>query len=781
MLLITDNMKTFLLLILVLLMNFLNSNVQAQNKTFPLLAKSWNFCAAHDPISFPAQVPGNIFLDLQHNHLIQDPLLGTGEEKAQWVSHQDWEYKAQGIQCPVLEKDQKLWLHFPELDTYCDVYWNNQMVLRADNAFLHWSVDITNRIENQNELRIVFYSPYKIAEQKLKKLDYPVPGDSLRAVTRKPQYEFGWDWGPKLAGCGIRQAPYFQVLSPIHIATSQLKLPRKASAPIELTVDVSLSNSNNCEIQVLDVTDSEFQLVRQAAQNGKNTLTFNLPIFQNWGPNQGLPALRNIQVNLLFNGQCIDQKNYRTSPRSIDLVQEKDQWGTSFYFKLNDKKIFIKGANYIPIRYFHEQATEADYRMLMERCQAANINMLRVWGGGIYEPDIFYDLCDEYGIMVWQDFMYACSMYPGDPGFMESVQKEAEQHVKRLSHHPCMALWCGNNENSEGWERWGWKMGLHPNQEKKIQRAYNKLFLKTLPNTVKQYADIPYWPSSPLWGRGDARSLVEGDSHYWGVWHDAENFEVLQTKIPRFMSEFGMQSYPSQEVQNEMCQSPEFHPKDPGIVMHQKHNRGFSLMHQYMQYWHPTGETLMHQDYAKLTQYVQAEGMTLGIEAQRRHSDKCGGTMFWQLNDVWPSFSWSAMDWHFQPKPFLEQLTYAYGPYLASGEWNGKEWSLYIINEWSTMPNTHIVIQYKKGDQILNQWELDQGIETKAQVVFKTKEIKPELDAYFVVICEHPQLPSGKYERRMKSKGISEKFMVPISENGIWSCAPMPIKVTEGE
>ncbi len=768
------------LILLSFLFQTLLFQMNAQEKKISLEQYAWEFSAANDPIKFSATVPGNVFIDLEKNGLIQNPLLGMGEEKAQWVSHQDWEYSVSNIPAPNISKNQLVFLHLPELDTYCDVFCNGQLISRTDNAFIHWKIDITAYLQPLNHFKFVFYSPYKIAQQKLKKIAYPIPGDSIRAVTRKPQYEFGWDWGPKLAGCGIRQIPFFEICNEVFLKETYLKLGKTSEDPLELNLEIAPTSNHHVSIQVMDVTEGDTEILSQVLTQEKNKFYFELPISHEWefGP-CALSSLRNIQVRLYVDGQLETVKDFRTAPRTIQLVQEKDKWGTSFYFKLNHKKIFIKGANYIPIKYFHEQATENDYRILMERCKAANINMLRVWGGGIYEPDIFYNLCDEYGILVWQDFMYACSMYPGDEAFLESAKLEAEEHVKRLSHHPCMALWCGNNENSEGWERWGWKMGLNPSQEKKLQRAYDNLFLKTLPNTVEKFSNLPYWPSSPLWGRGDSRSLVEGDSHYWGVWHDAENFEVLMTKIPRFMSEFGMQSYPSQEVQDEMCTDGKFHIKDPGIVQHQKHNRGFSLMHQYMQYWHPTGEVLKHEDYALLTQYVQAEGMTMGIEAQRRHSDKCGGTMFWQLNDVWPSFSWSAMDWHFQPKPFLEQLTYAYGPFLASGEWNGKEWSLYIINEFPNLNQTQISISYKKGEHVLKQWTVISDIKSESQVVFKTKEIKPEIDAYFEITCTHPDLPNQSYKRIMKSKGISESFLVPCIENGYWSCAPMRIKTTE--
>jgi beta-mannosidase len=375
--------------------------------------------------------------------------------------------------------------------------------------------------------------------------------------------------------------------------------------------------------------------------------------------------------------------------------------------------------------------------------------------------------------LVWQDFMFACSMYPGDEGFLNSVQIEAEQQVKRLSHHPCMALWCGNNENSEGWERWGWQMGLSDKSQKSLQKAYDDVFLKLLKNTTNNFSTTAYWPSSPEWGRGDAKSLKEGDCHYWGVWHDAEPFESLDIKIPRFMSEFGMQSFPSEQVLNEMCDTQPCNEKDPGKLIHQKHNRGFQLMHQYMKYWHPTGEGLMSKDYGVLTQYVQAEGITMGIEAQRRHSDKCGGTLFWQLNDVWPAFSWSAMDHRFNKKPLMEQLTYAYAPYLASLEKNNGKISIYFINENAKLENANITVQYLEKEAIVKEWTNSKTIESGSTVVWKDNQIKPKIDSRFNIIIHHPQLPGGKYTRTIKGTHPSNQFLVPFIDKNGWTCQPL--------
>jgi beta-mannosidase len=291
--------------------------------------------------------------------------------------------------------------------------------------------------------------------------------------------------------------------------------------------------------------------------------------------------------------------------------------------------------------------------------------MLRVWGGGIYESDMFYSLCNELGILIWQDFMFACSMYPGDAKFLESVQKEAEQNVRRISYHPCMALWCGNNENAEAWSNWGWKTGLSTSSVSAIDSEYNQLFNQLLPGIVGHFSNLPYWPSSPQFGRGNQESLNVGDSHYWGLWHDAQPFSVLETKVPRFMSEFGMQSFPSEDVLKLMSPLAPYDMNSEGIKLHQKNARGFGLMKQYTEQWHPKASELPVPEYAKLTQEMQAEGMCRAIEVQRS-SPRCGGTLYWQLNDVWPSFSWSSIDVLGKEKIFHQKLKESYAPQLLT-------------------------------------------------------------------------------------------------------------------
>ena len=741
--------------------------------------QDWTFSAANDSHAMAANIPSNVFSDLLLNGKIKNPLLGSTEKEVQWVSQQDWEYQAlfdiNQAQWKQIASGNECTLILPEIDTYADIWLNGRWILRTDNAFVTWKLDIRDFIQlGKNNIRILLHSPYKIAQEKLKLLPYPIPGDNIRAVTRKPQYEFGWDWGPSLAGCGIRQQPYIHFPMPGEIKDTWLTLPTVNNNAFTLNATIQ----EHRVPLIAKIKDDQGNLIKEWVIDSTRQqvqIAFEIKDVPKWYPNgKGNPHLISLEFEIWSDQEnLVDRKTISTGFRTVELIQEKDQWGKSFYFKINGEKVFMKGANYIPIQFFHEQATTEDYETLIKKCKEANINMLRVWGGGIYEPDIFYDLCDQNGILVWQDFMFACYMYPGDEAFLKSVELEAEQQVKRLSHHPCMALWCGNNENSEGWEKWGWQMGLTEKNKKSIQQAYNNVFLKLLKKTTEKFSTTAYWPSSPQWGRGDARSLQEGDCHYWGVWHDAEPFEVLETKIPRFMSEFGMQSYPSEEVLQDMCDSSPCNEKDPGKLVHQKHNRGFQLMHQYMKYWHPTGEGLISRDYGLLTQYVQAEGITMGIEAQRRHSDRCGGSLFWQLNDVWPAYSWSAIDYRFHPKPLMEQLTFVYAPFLASIEMNKGQVNLYLINENPLLEDANITIQYLEKEAIVKQWTLQKNIPLGSHIVWKEQSIKPKVDSQFLISVYHPSLPDGKYQRMIKGTHSSQQFMVPKIENNHWSCGPL--------
>jgi beta-mannosidase len=667
----------------------IGATVVAQNN-LPVqkMQLNWKFTQADREEWLEAKVPGCVHTDLIRHQIIEHPFYGTNEGKCQWVGETDWTYETEPFDLSEEQLNNEiLRLRFNGLDTYADVFINNVQVLQADNAFRSWEVDAKGILTEQgNVIRIVFKSPLPIAEKKLKELPYPLPYEPIRAVVRKPQFHFGWDWGPKLITCGITKdielIAYDEArLEDVYISSQRIK-EHKAEMLATFRIHAAKAGSYTLHFEIektLDAWTTEVKL-----NKGVNTIELPFEIenpLKWWCNDLGNPNLYTFNTQLQSNGLAIDTRKIRSGIREVKLVREKDRIGESFYFQLNGLDVFAKGANMIPFRFFPGEATEADYRALLQSCKDAHINMIRIWGGGVYEDDIFYDLCDEYGIMVWQDFMFACAMYPGDAQFIASVTAEAEEQTIRLRNHPCIALWCGNNENAEGWERWGWQRGLSDKEKTDILKAYSDVFQKTLPDIVKKNTSSSYWESSPRYGRADKRSFTEGDSHYWGLWHDEEPFEGLLQKVPRFMSEYGMQSFPSDEVLREMMVGDDFSFDNPGVQQHQKHNRGFKLMDKYMQYWYPKVSTDSLLFYSKMTQEVQAEGIGMGIEAHRRAMPRCMGTLYWQLNDVWPSFSWSGMDYKGNAKRLHEHLKVVYAPQLISCIVEDEQLYIYWISD----------------------------------------------------------------------------------------------------
>lgn len=665
----------------------------------------WKFTQADSIAWLPAEVPGCVHKDLIRNGRIKDPFLSTNERDCQWVENKDWMYQTESFDVPDdLIKSDAVSLLFNGLDTYASVYLNDQLILTSDNAFRTYEVDVRKLLKRKNNvLRLLFQSPIRVAPAKIKQLPYPLPGAAERAVTRKPQFHYGWDWGPRLVTSGITGTIELHAWNHARLKDIYVRQNSVSEEKADLTAlfEVESVTEDPCSLFFQISPQGDFWSTAITLKKGVNKveLPITIPWPKRWWCNDmGNQNLYTFDCYLSKGRKLLDQKQIRTGIRSLELQTEKDSIGENFQFVLNGFPVFVKGANYIPIAYFPASAKEEDYRMLLFKCKEAHFNMLRVWGGGVYEKDLFYRLCDEYGIMVWQDFMFACSMYPADSNLIKTVIPEAEEQTIRLRNHPCIALWCGNNENAEGWEKWGWQQGLTGDQKFRTWRAYKDLFDLTLKPIVKRNTNTPYWESSPLYGRSDKRSLTEGDSHYWGVWHDAEPFEVLKEKIPRFMSEFGFQSFPSNEVLKQMISGSGLNLNDQGILQHQKHPRGFQLMDEYMKRWYPGVSTDSMETYRMLSQVVQAEGICMGIEAHRRNRQVCGGTMYWQLNDVWPSFSWSSIDYKGNDKLLFSMLRKIYEPQLISPVIENDRLKIYWISD-----------NYIKEDTLLMRYAVYNG------------------------------------------------------------------------
>ena len=354
------------------------------------------------------------------------------------------------------------------------------------------------------------------------------------------------------------------------------------------------------------------------------------------------------------------------STNNIKLVQQKDSTGTSFYFEEGGKPIYCKGANWIPADMFVTRIKKADYRKMLISAKNANMNMLRVWGGGIYEADDFYDLCDSLGIMIWQDFMFAGGMVPGDDHFFNNVKEEVKYQLGRLRHHPCIVLWCGNNEIDEAWNNWGWQQqfNLHGNDSAKIYSDYKRFFNDSLKKWVDEFDGTrPYITTSPMHGWGHNESFIEGDSHYWGTWWGLEDWESFKTKTGRFISEYGMQAMPNMNTINSFTRPEEQNLQSPVIQAHQKANEGFKKLDHYLTRYFIDSvklSKLSFADYTYLTQCLQYYFLKNSIAVHRSKYPVNMGTLVWQLNDCWPVASWSITDYSRQPKAAWYAVKEAY-------------------------------------------------------------------------------------------------------------------------
>ena len=739
----------------------------------PIIQKlhtNWEFKSQHDSIWHSASVPGNVFSDLLDNQMIEDPFVLNNEEKAQWVSDSTWVYKTRfELTNDVLEK-KHIELHFEGLDIYAKVYVNDSLLLSTNNAFRHFEVSVKSILKEKNELKIEFERSSIAEEKEKRKLKYNLP-EGNRIFTRKAQFQYGWDWGPKLNTIGIWKDIYIKawdetIIKEVYLQQTNYS-KEKAEFAAQLKIESSLKKSAEIQIEINDTIYRE-----KIGLQGK-IFDYVVPIKIEkpklwWPHNLGDPYLYTLNIKLIVDGKIVDEKKLKHGIRDVELVTKKDSIGESFYFKVNDVPVYAKGANYIPQNSFQNKVTGQHYKKLLNDVVDANMNMLRVWGGGIYENAIFYDLCDEKGILVWQDFMFACAMYPGDEEFLTNVEAEAKHQVKRLRNHASIALWAGNNENYEGWKRWGWQNGRSEDEKKQIWNDYLALFDTILPNVVEEFSTTSYWESSPKYGRGNPNYKTEGDAHDWWVWHDAYPFEHFEQNIPRFMSEFGFQSFPSVEVINYINQKDSIDIHTDAIKSHQKHLRGFQLIDEYMKrdYLVPTKD----EDYVYVSQLLQAKGITMGIEAQRRAKPTTMGSLFWQLNDCWPSISWSSIDYFGNWKALHYKAKKSFKNILISTEKTKYDYDTYIIND--SLVDVKGTLQLKIIDFYGKEiWSNSEEIIVKANSSQKVYHI-PQVDIYeagYVYVIEFNKAKSLYYFAKPKDlelpKASIEKKIIK-TENG---------------
>lgn len=639
------------------------------------LSGAWQLRQAGEKQFYPGQVPGGVHTDLIAAGAIPDPFFGDNELRVMWVAEKDWQYSREFSVSDALLKEERVYLVCDGLDTLGKVELNGHELGRFENMFRQYRWEVKGLLKlGINTLVFTFDSPVQYAKEHEAKfaLTGVQPWSILGGpYLRKAPCHFGWDWGPMLPPVGIwkdlrLEGHSIARLQDVHlrqrldgnkgVLTADVKLDRWGSAPLLARMRVTAPGGKTWEQTV-------------PVDGGTGTVQVEVPQPELWWPNgYGEQPLYSVAISLLSGEYALDARSYKIGFRTIELRRDPDQWGETFIFWVNGVPVFAKGADWIPADSFPTRISDQYLEGLIRDSAAAHMNMLRVWGGGFYEEEEFYDLCDRYGILVWQDFVFACNKYPEDEDFFQNVKVEAVENVRRLRHRASLALWCGNNEMEQGWVDWGWnKPSDYSNQRLKI--AYDRMFHHLLPGIVAaEDPDRTYWPSSASSGLpfSEPNGQQRGDCHYWDVWHGRKPFTAYRSQYPRFMSEFGFQSLPPFETVQAYAEEKDWNMTSYIMEHHQRSFKGNGLMISQM-----TDTFRMPKDFPMLvylSMVLQAEGIRYGVEHWRRHKDRVGGILYWQLNDCWPVASWSSIDYFGRWKALHYAARRFFAPVLLSIE-----------------------------------------------------------------------------------------------------------------
>ncbi|WP_206245504.1 beta-mannosidase [Novosphingobium terrae] len=661
---------------------------------------------------FPAHVPGSVQQDLIASGQVPDPFLGQNEGAIQWAGLTDWQYRTAIAATPEMLARGHVDLVLDGLDTFAQVTLNGVKLLATDNAHRQWRVPVKDVLHpGENTLEIHFASPIRTLQPMVLKEAHPLPGeyDSIYGdepegkqtspYIRKPKYHYGWDWGPRIVNIGPWRKVHLQAWDSARIETMRVTQEALGDASARLTASFDIQADH----------DGPFALrATIAAPDGSPAVPFerhvdlvaglnhvSLPLDiahpQRWWPaGCGAQPLYTVAGTLSDTSGALGSVTHRIGLRKVDLLREKDDHGRGFAFRVNGVPIFAKGANVIPFDSFPARVTPAKIRSLLSAARDANMNMLRVWGGGIYPDDAFYDAADELGLMVWQDFMFGGAVTPPDPAYRENVRIEAEQQVARLQAHPSLVLWSGNNEVLSGWDSWddrkSFKKAIGADEQEKVGVGMAILFDGVLRKAAEEGdPDAVYWPGSPSANYEDkADQDHNGDRHYWDVWGGKKPVESYLDACPRFMSEYGLEAMPDMKTIRAFAGKGPLAIGSPVLRAHQKFLKGEGndrlLDYIGQRYGKPRDVAEM----VYLSQVMQAEGIELAALHHRACRPVTMGSLYWQLNDVWPSISWSSIDSAGRPKALQYHAKRFYAPLAVAAAHAGGKTSLSLISDATT-------------------------------------------------------------------------------------------------
>lgn len=699
------------------------------------LHEGWKFRQARLTNWYPATVPGVVHTDLLQNKIIEDPFFRLNERGLQWIDKEDWVYETCFTLAADMMRKENMELVFEGLDTYADVYLNDECILKADNMFRRWSIPVRQYIREENNiLKVYFHSPVKIDVPKWDALPYQYPASNdqsengglfnkkISIFARKAGYHYGWDWGPRLVTSGIWRPVYIRAWSDLRINDVFIEQKEVGAGRAVIAGHVELDADKDMDGVLVTITDEATGRVlgewQADLKRGTNRVTVDFVLHKPklwWSNGLGEPFLYRFRTDIIAGGELLDSKTERVGIRSLKVVHQPDKDGHTFYIELNGRPVFAKGANYIPSDNFLPRVTPENYKRTILDAAGVNMNMLRVWGGGIYENDVFYDLCDEHGIMIWQDFMFACSMYPAEGALLDNIHQEAVDNVKRLRNHACIALWCGNNECQDAWLGWGWKCEIERQNKEyadKIWAQYRQQYHVTLPGVVREYAPGTfYWPSSPFAFEGEMSGTTDGDRHYWSVWHGKAPISDYDSEKSRFFSEYGFQSFPEFDSVKRYAPYPEDWDIRSEVMM--SHQRGGD---------HANGliETYLLNEYKKprdfraflyMNHVLQGDAIKTAIESHRRQMPYNMGTLFWQHNDCWPVASWASRDYYGRWKAQHYYVRKAYDDILISSVVEGDDLKVYAVSDRLENTSGRLQLQVCQFDgTVVHHWGKSVGI-----------------------------------------------------------------------
>ena len=604
---------------------------------------------------------------------LPDPFYELNEQKFGWIEDHKWVFISEFDLNQNEKASNYLEIEFPGIDTYANIYLNDSLIIRAENNFKPYRFQIRNLVKlKDNVLKVEFTPPvmYHAKRYKNEKFHYPATNDvgkiAVAPYTRKPQYQFGWDWAIRMNTIGFLKPVV------IHCYNDNRIIGKN-------TTTKSLNDSSAClDFELIFTQPIKEGIIWRSKLFGdlainptnKNSIkrTDLLKQPKLWWPRgQGEQFLYKdnwIIMDASNPLNVIDEIDVTFGVRKSELIIEPDKWGTSYFVKLNDRPIFCKGGDYIPQDIFPSRVKNEDIHKMIDLMVESNFNMVRVWGGGYYPDDVFYEACDEKGIMVWQDLMFACAMYPGDSSFLENVKGEFEYQIPRIASHPSLVLFNGNNEVDVAWKNWGFqlKYGIYGDDAKQVETDYYNLFKKLAPEVISKFTNSPYIHTSPLSNWGKDEYYNHGTMHYWGVWHGKDPIEDFGKKSGRFNAEYGFQSFPEYSTLSTFSKKTDWNLESSVMKNHQKSyvGNGMILKQATILYGKPKN----FEEFVYFSQLTQAKAINIAISAHRIGSPKCMGTLYWQLNDCWPAPTWSSIDYfgnwkalQYQVKKDYEDLT----------------------------------------------------------------------------------------------------------------------------